>query len=135
VFYIQTPGQILQLVLGQFRDIWSDAFRPYRPFQRKFHRFGLLFLPDENFRRHIISDGVLRHDYKRPVVDLEKRQSHGEGADWHGKNDGQKKRQHNMQKKYQPSSAGKINKLLEGQRPENLALNLYKLWDLKTHTL
>ena len=66
-------------------------------------------------------------------MDFIERQGDGESANRNDEHHGDEKRQSYVDEKSDARPAGKINKLLESQRPENLALYFYKLGDLKTH--
>ena len=68
-------------------------------------------------------------------MDFIEGQSYGKSGNWRDKHHGDKKRQSYVDKKSNTRPAGKVNKLFEGQRPENFALYFYKLGDLKTHKM
>ena len=138
MFYVQTPGQIFQLASGKLGYVLR-IYSSFRLLQGQFvngcRLLDFLFLPDINFRRREVSESAFGNFYKRPVVDFIKRQSDGESANRHNQHHGDEKWKNYVDKKSNTRPAGQINKLLESQRPENLALYFYKLGDLKTHRM
>ena len=138
MFYVQTPGQIFQLAFGKLGYVLR-IYSSFRLLQGQLvngcRLLDFLFLPDINFRRREVSESAFGNFYKRPVMNFIERQGDGKSADWNNQHYGDEKRQSYVDKKNYARSAGKVNKLLEGQRPENFALYFYKLGDLKTHKM
>ena len=73
MFDIQTPGQIFQLAFGKLGYVLR-AYPSFRPLPSQLvngrRLLDFLFLPNINFWRREISEGVFGDFYKRPVVDL-----------------------------------------------------------------
>ena len=96
MFDIQAPGQIFQLAFGKLGYVLR-AYPSFRPLPSQLvngrRLLDFLFFPNINFWRREISEGVFGDFYKRPVVDLIKRQGDSESANRHDQHHGDKKRQ------------------------------------------
>src|SRR3989338_9166584 len=104
-------------------------------------RSALLFhtlvfmLPEEQFRPDVIVEAGLQDFYKRLSIHFIESQRRGETHYGGRENKCENYWQICKENNAEANCASDINKLFQGQRPDNLVLHLYKLRNLVLHPL
>src|SRR3989339_560961 len=100
--------------------------RNIRCFSRTFHLF-----PNEKPRAGIVFKRPFQNFYKRLAVYFVESEGSKENRHWRGKKHHQKKRQEDVEEENYGTAAQNVQKLLQGQWPENFILHFYELRHLK----